>query len=216
MIEIAPSINVAEFAEVVRRIRVAERHARIIHLDVSDGTFTPHVVWHNARDLDGFETPAKLEVHLMVAEPEKKVEEWLIPQIFRVIFHAEAAQDAPALIERCHSASKEVGVSIRPDTPWETLMPYGRTVDLLQTLAVSPGPSGQTFDPRTIEKIKNLRAQFPYTLIEVDGGVGGQGVAKSCVDAGATILVEGASLFDREISFEKAYEDAHHELLGHE
>lgn len=202
MVEIIPSINVAAFEEVVRRIRISEPHVRMVHLDVADGTFTPQAVWHEARDLFGFKTPLAMELHFMVAHPEEKIGPWLETPVSRVIFHLEATQEARFLTRALRDAEKQVGIAIRPDTPWEEMLPYVSDADLLQTLAVPPGPSGQVFDPATLEKIKALRARNPVSPIEVDGGIQ-VGVARKCAHAGATILVVGESLFSGPHPFEE-------------
>lgn len=204
MTEIIPAINVRGFKEVAQRIRVCEGHVRAVHIDVADGTFTPKAVWHNAEDLRGFKTPLIIEIHLMVENLEEKMHAWFIPEVRRIIFHHEVARDTKELIDFCHSARKEAGVAICPDTPWEVLMPSVGQADILQMLAVAPGPSGQPFDRRVLDKIRNLRAYAPASmLLEVDGGIK-PGIAKECRDTGANFLVAGSTLFNRERSFKQS------------
>lgn len=137
----------------------------------------------------------------MVKEPDEKIHMWFIPEVRRIIFHHEAARDTKELIDFCHGARKEAGVAICPDTPWETLTPYVGQADLLQMLAVMPGPSGQPFDRRVLDKIRKLRAYAPEAMLfEVDGGVS-VGIAHECRDAGANFLVAGFALFNPERSF---------------
>lgn len=202
MVEIVPSINVPLFEEVVRRIRIAEPHVKTVHLDVADGTFTSMVAWHAAENLFDFKTPLTMEVHFMVDRPEEKIMPWFKTPVARIIFHLEASRDAGTLIRMCHDADKQAGIAVRPDTPWGKMLPYLTEADLLQTLAVPPGPSGQTFNPNTIEKIKELRARAPVLPIEVDGGVK-VGIARECASAGATVLVVGESLFSGPYSFKE-------------
>ena len=203
MVEILPSINFSTFEEVKKYIRLVEPYVTWVHIDVADGTFTPHAVWHDAADLKDFTTPLKIEIHFMVMEPEKKIFDWLLPNISRIIFHQEATREADSLIERCHEAKLEVGVAIRPDTSWEALKPFIGKADLLQVLAVMPGSSGQEFYPDMFEKIKNLYSFATTMPIEVDGGIK-VGVARECVQAGATHLVAGAQLFSSGMPFEEA------------
>src|SRR3989344_3726667 len=87
MIEIIPSINVSDFKELKKQIKKVEPYAKWAHLDVSDGVFTKHVSWHDPKELVGFKTKLKLEVHLMVDRPERELVEWLIKPVNRVIFH---------------------------------------------------------------------------------------------------------------------------------
>jgi len=206
-----PAINVERFEEVARRIKIVENHARLVHIDVADGSFTPFAVWHDARDLMGFKTPLLIEVHFMVNLPEEKISPWLSTPAQRIIFHAEATAKGRDLIAELKSAGKEAGVSIRPDSPWELLLAYAQSADLLQTLAVPPGPSGQQFDQRTLEKLKNLRSRFPEISLEVDGGVH-VGIARECKNAGADLIVVGSSLFEPDGAFEEKLFALEHDL----
>src|SRR3989338_3656831 len=90
MVEIIPSINVSDFEELKKRIKKVEPYAKWAHLDVSDGIFTKHVSWKERKDLVGFKKKLKWEVNLMIKKQEKKIEEWLIKPVSRVIFHQEA------------------------------------------------------------------------------------------------------------------------------
>ncbi len=202
--EIVPAINVSDFSVLKERIHLAQESARIIHIDVADGSFTPHAVWNNSRDLQGFQSNAKLEVHLMVANPDEQISEWLTREVSRVIVHAEASRDPQNIIEKCQAAHIEAGISICPDTSWEELIPFVGRADMLQLLAVMPGPSGQEFDIRTIDKLINLRKLAPDILIEVDGGVK-VGVARQCQLAGADLLVAGSALFGEGVDFKEAF-----------
>ena len=210
MAVVIPAINVESFDEVVRRIRRAERVAKWVHIDVADGTFTQKAVWHNAADLSTLQTPLKIEIHFMVSRPEEKIVPWLASSIARILFHLEATHKAAGLINRCHEAGKEAGVAIRPDTAWEALKPFAASADVLQTLAVMPGPSGQQFDPHTLEKISRLRTLAPRGLIEVDGGIS-VGIAQECAKAGADLLAAASSLFDGDIPFEEAFSKLSHD-----
>ena len=194
MAEIIPSINVDSFEEVTKRVRLVESYVSWVHLDVSDGIFTKHVSWHDPKDLIGFETPAKIEVHLMIDKPEKKIEEWLLTPASRIIFHQEATKSHDLIIKKIHEAKKEAGVAINPDTPWLKLFPYFSKVELVQLLAVPPGPSGQKFDDSIFHKIGHVKHTCHPCIIEVDGGVNKEN-AKEIVKEGADILVAGKTLF---------------------
>lgn len=211
MSEIIPVINVADFKELEHHLRIAENYARWIHIDVADGSFTQTSCWHTPEDARHLLSKAKIEIHLMVADPEGKIAQWLVPGISRIIFHHEAAHNATALIERCHAAGKEAGVAIVPDTPWEVLVPLFPTADLLQTLAVIPGPSGQVFDRRILEKVRCLRALGTTLPIEVDGGVR-VGVARECAEAGATYLAVASALFNPTDAFDDALRALNHDI----
>jgi len=212
MAEIVPAINVSTFDEVVKRIKTAEKRSRWIHIDVADGSFTPEAVWHNASDLVNFETPALIEIHFMVNRPEDKIFPWLKTPAQRIIFHIEATKTPGNLVKTCRNAGKEAGISICPDSSWEELALFVNEADLLQTLAVHPGPSGQEFDRRILEKLKKLRVGSRVPL-EVDGGVS-VGIARECRDAGADFIVVGSSLFTSYRPFEKMLADLEHDIAS--
>ncbi len=195
MVEIIPSINVSDFAEAKTKIKKVEKYAKWAHLDVSDGVFTKHVSWHEPKDLVGFKTKLKLEVHLMIQNPEKEIEEWLIKPVSRIIFHQEATKDQWLLIKKIKEAKKEVGIAIKPDTPWLKLFPYIGKVDMFQFLAVSPGPSGQEFNEEILHKLGHMRQVCPECIIEVDGGVNKR-VATRLIKEGANLLVAGKAIFE--------------------
>lgn len=200
MVEIIPSINVSNFAEAKAKIKKVEKYVHWAHLDVSDGVFTKHVSWHEPKDLVGFKTKLKLEIHLMVGSPEKEIEQWLIEPVSRIIFHQEATRDHWLLIKKIREAKKETGIAIKPDTPWLKLFPYLGKIDVFQLLAVIPGPSGQKFDEEIfnegiLHKLGHIRSLCKSCIIEVDGGVNKR-VAARCVKEGANLLVAGKAIFE--------------------
>ncbi len=193
--EIIPSVNVRTFEEVKERIKKVERYVKWCHLDVTDGVFSKHLTWRNPADLLNLETSLKVEVHLMVSEPEKILDQWLVKSIKRLIFHIEAMKDPELIIKKCCDAGVEIGFAINPETPWEALEPWFGKVDLLQPLGVHPGSSGQEPDwPKILDKIIHIRKSCPKCIIEVDGGVNPE-TAKKSARAGANLLVAGAYLF---------------------
>lgn len=203
MSEIVPAINTTTFAEVQRRAEMASGRVRLVHIDVADGSFTPNTTWQIPSDLNDLKVPVEIEIHFMVQDPEKKIDPWLRAPVKRIIFHAEATHEGMSIIERCHQAGKQAGVSIRPDTPWETLKPYLSIADMAHILAVSPGPSGQVFSQDMIEKIRRVRECDAHIPIEVDGGVV-PGVARACQSAGATHLVVGSYVYNEHVDFTQA------------
>lgn len=194
MVVVIPSINVSDFGELKARIKTVEKYVELAHLDVSDGIFTKHTSWHDPTDLVGLKTKLKLEVHLMVDKPEKTIDQWLIKPISRVIFHQEATKDHHFLIEKIHNAKKEACIAIKPDTPWLKLFPYFDKVEMLQLLAVSPGPSGQEFNEEVLHKIGHIRSLCQRCIIEIDGGVDKR-VLKRCAKEGANLFVAGSAIF---------------------
>ena len=195
MIEIIPSINAATFTEVQERIAKIEPFVSWCHLDVTDGVFSKHPTWNDPRDLPHLRTTLKCEAHLMIAEPEKVIEQWFVEPIRRVIVHLEAAKDPESIIKKCRSAGREIGLAINPETSWEVLKPWFGKADLFLPLGVPPGASGQKPDWDIIlGKIAAIRQACPSCIIEADGGVNAD-TASRAQDAGANILVAGSAIF---------------------
>ncbi len=205
MIEVIPAINAEDFGEVKRRIKLVEPHVKRVHLDVADGTFTPNTIWHNPGDLLTLETSLFVEVHLMIVDMDTRWQEWVLPEVNRIIFHLEAAHDPNFVLNKIKENKKEVGLAIRPETEWQRIEPFCKKVDLVQTLAVPPGRAGQEFRLETLDKIKHLRKRHPKCIIEVDGGVNLE-TGKKCAAAGANILVSANYVFGSK-DIKKAIDD---------
>ena len=206
MTEIIPSINARTFEEVKDLVKKVEPYVKWCHLDVTDGIFSKHLTWHNPSDLPALATKLNAEVHLMVSEPEKIIDHWLIKPIKRVIVHLEVSKDLDLVIKKCREAGVEIGLAINPETFWGLLTPWFGKVDMVQTLAVHPGPSGQEVDwPEMLGKIRHIREGCPGCTIELDGGVNPES-ALIAAEAGADILVAGAYIFNSS-NKEKAIEE---------
>ena len=196
MVEIIPSINVPTFEEVEERIKKVGPYVNWCHLDVTDGVFSKHPTWRDPSDLPNLWTSQvhEFEVHLMVKDPEKIIDQWLVKSISRVIVHLEAMTDPELIIKKCHDAGIELGFAVNPETSWEEFKPWFGKVDIYQTLAVPPGPSGSPIASNTYDKIIHIRKSCPECIIEVDGGINPE-TAKKAVKAGANLLVAGNYIF---------------------
>ena len=188
--QIIPSINSPTFEEVREKIAKIEPYVLWCHLDVTDGVFSKHLTWHNPQDLPMLKTKLKLEVHLMIEEPEKAIESWLISPIKRIIIHLESTKDLDFIIDKSREAGVEIGVAINPETFWGKLKPFLKKVDLVQVLAVNPGPPGQEMQDGILDKVIHLRKSCPGCHIEIDGGINPETI-KSAYEAGADIFVSG-------------------------
>lgn len=196
MIQIIPSINVLTFKEVKERIKQVEPFVLWCHLDVTDGVFSKHRTWNSPGDLISLDTQLNVEVHLMIEELEKVIDQWLVRPIKRVIIHLEAGKDIDGIIEKCKKAGIECGIAIRPDTSWNAFLPWVTKADMLQILAVNPGPSGQEMGPEIVDKISHLHNACQECIIEVDGGVNPR-TAALAREAGAQVLVSGGYIFSQ-------------------
>lgn len=199
---IIPVINAVSFAEVKEKIKRLEPYAegpdnggiKWVHIDVADGSFTENILWHDPKELLEIKTPLFLELHLMLDYIDEKITDWLLPNVRRNIVHVEAAQNLGKVIQLCHQADIEAGVALKPETPCSRVAPDLGEADLVQVLAVRPGPSGQMFQETMIAKIEELRRMFPGAIIEVDGGVNADVVRRASA-AGATLFAAGHVLF---------------------
>jgi ribulose-phosphate 3-epimerase len=211
---IIPAINCLDFFCIKSKLTKALHFLSDdiwVQIDIADGRFTDYKTWNNSKELEqlirGNEkfTRLKIEMHLMVEEPEKVVADWLNIGAKRIIVHLEALKYNLKFLHSfdfkqsifSNSAIEEqsIGLAINPDTPVDNLMPFLEGVNFVQILAVSPGRSGQRFDARVLEKILYLRKNYPNVIIEVDGGIS-EKTALMCQNAGADILVVGSYIWN--------------------
>lgn len=205
--KILPVINCQNFRTVKKRMDIAQELLRAvpavdrwIHIDIADGSFTNgYVTWKNPTEFAELklEEGVKIELHLMVNEPEQAMDQWFAVGISRLVFHLESTSVIDVIESACHSRGVEPMLAITPDTPVAHTLRYCSGMHGFQFLAVKPGLSGQTLDPNTMERIRTMRAKFPDMIIEVDGGVIPE-TAKQMREAGATQVVSGSYIFNSE------------------
>jgi ribulose-phosphate 3-epimerase len=168
-----------------------------LHIDVSDGEFTPEATWGDPaalRNLKESYPALHFEIHLMVQDPEAAAEGWLEAGAERVIVHLEAMKDPGSILDAARRHGAEVMLAIAPATPVENLMPYFSSFSAFQVLAVTPGPVGQRFSPVAVDKVRFLQRYRPTALIEVDGGVTPE-VCKLVKEAGADAVASATYIF---------------------
>lgn len=194
MAELVPAIIARHFAEVESKLARLEPLTAWAHLDVADGRFAAPISWHWANDLDFVAGRIKLEVHLMVAEPEASLSDW-VNVADRVIVHAEAAQDLNDLVEVFDGHHTKLGIGLLLETPLERLAPYWSRINFVHLLSVAElGAHGRPFAPLVLNKIKALRQAAPHVTISVDGGINLTN-APEVVAAGADRLVVGGAIW---------------------
>ncbi len=182
------------------------------HLDVSDGAFAPTKLMTEVAAPDIVKNYSKdifIEAHLMTVRPLLEVERWVSAGVRRLLFHVET-MDARQFTDAFFALKKkypklEIGVSVLPETDAEEAVPYVGVCGFAQCLAVSPGPSGQTFIPGAIEKVEYIRRDLPASAIELDGGVTPE-IARRAREAGADIVISGSYLWGAP-DFLHAYEE---------
>lgn len=174
-----------------------------VHLDITDGVFSPAQIWGNPEELEKLVSSIKykvlsikFEIHLMVSNPEEVIDSWLRTGIVkRVIVHLEAMTDSVYVLEKCRKYGAEAMLAINPGTEVERLLAHKDDFKYFQILAVSPGPAGQKINTDVFEKIKFIRKNVSDAIIEVDGGINPE-TAKLCKDAGADIVVSASYIFN--------------------
>ncbi|MBI5049352.1 MAG: ribulose-phosphate 3-epimerase [Nitrospirae bacterium] len=201
MVKIAPSILSADFSRLGEEIKAAEKAgADLIHVDVMDGHFVPNItigppVVKALRKI----TSLPLDVHLMITEPDRYIEDFAKAGADIITIHSEASTHLHRSINYIKAQKAKAGVSLNPSTPLNVLDFVLPEVDMVLLMSVNPGFGGQEFIPQTLGKIKKLRdiiKKKKYRIeIEVDGGVNINNAA-GVIKAGADILVMGNAFFN--------------------
>jgi ribulose-phosphate 3-epimerase len=200
MKKIAPSILSADFSRLGDEVRAVEKGgADYIHVDVMDGHFVPNItIGPLVVDAVRKVTKLPLDVHLMIADPDRYVPEFAAAGADIIVVHAEATNHLHRTIQLIKSFGKRAGVSLNPATPLNHLDHIVEELDLVLLMTVNPGFGGQSFIEACIPKIHSMRAMLDKrgleTELEVDGGVKTDNIARIS-SAGADVFVAGSAVF---------------------
>jgi len=199
-IQISVSILAADFAALGRDIAAAERGgADLIHVDVMDGHFVPNITIGQpvTRAVKRIAT-RPLDVHLMIEEPDRYIEEFVKAGASMISVHVEAVPHLHRTIGLIKKLGARAGAVLNPSTPAALIEDVAADVDFVLVMSVNPGFSGQTFIPHSLEKLRRVRAVLDAAgssaPIEIDGGIDASNAA-DVVTAGADILVAGNAVF---------------------
>ncbi|MCC8139416.1 MAG: ribulose-phosphate 3-epimerase [Lachnospiraceae bacterium] len=201
---LSPSILSADFAHLGDDIRRAqEAGTQYLHYDVMDGLFVPSIsfgmpVLESVRKI----TDLVLDVHLMIVDPERYIDEFARCGADIITVHYEACKDIKKTLRAIREKGIRAGVTIKPKTPNSVLADLLDEADMILLMTVEPGFGGQAYIPESTQKIRELRAMLDArgldTDIEVDGGIKKENL-QMVLDAGANVIVAGSAIFKGDI-----------------
>jgi ribulose-phosphate 3-epimerase len=199
-IQIAPSILSGDFANLGKAVRdIGEWGADLVHCDVMDGVFVKNLTFGMPMiaALKKVST-LPLDVHLMIVEPERYIDEFVRAGADMLSFHPNASKDPLAALQKIRALGAKAGLVLNPDIPFQPYAAMFKECDFILVMSVYAGLGGQKFIEASLEKVREIRTYLKENNIdipiEIDGGI--NEITAACArEAGATILVAGSAVF---------------------
>jgi len=203
---LSPSILSADFKKLGEELETIDKAgAEYVHVDVMDGLFVKSIsfgmpVIKSARSA----TDKVFDVHLMIEEPIRYIEDFVKAGADIITVHVEACKDVVATLEKIKECGVKAAITLNPPTPVSAIEPYLDKVDMVLVMSVNPGFGGQKFIPESLEKVKQIKAKLiekglDNVDIEIDGGVNAGNLA-SILEAGANVIVAGSAIFSGDVA----------------
>lgn len=193
-------VNVSILSNTLKPLDIVKEldktNADAIHIDIMDGKFVDNKTWTTSEIIKLTKySNLPLDVHLMVSNPSKYIEDYAMLNTNNITFHYEAVKDVNKVINEIKDYGLKVGIAVNPDTDVKNIYDYLSDIDIVLIMSVYPGKSGQVFINETLDKIKELKDYIVNnnlkTLISVDGGINDE-TGKLCKEAGADVLVSAS------------------------
>lgn len=192
---ITPSILACDLTHLQDEVDTVEAYADWLQVDVMDGYFVPNLSF-GAPVIRNLTTKLPLDIHLMVENPEDRLEEFLALHVKNITFHAEVTdrETRRALMASIRDGGATAGIALNPETPVSDIGDVLDEIDLVLVMSVRPGFSGQEFLHEVLGKVQELRTHSPSLMIQMDGGITPE-TARCSREAGANNLVAGSAIF---------------------
>ena len=198
--KISPSILSADFTKLTQELQALEKGgADYVHVDVMDGRFVPNItIGPFIVEAIKRATSLPLDVHLMIEEPERYIDDFARAGSSIITVHVEATRHLHKVVQAIKGHGLKAGVTLNPGTPVIMLEPVMDDADLILVMSVNPGFSGQGFIPGSLKKIAEVRRMIEATgraiELQVDGGIKTSNI-KEVAAAGADVFVSGSGVF---------------------